>query len=553
MARRYTYEYDILDALHDGYVNHTTSYFENDTTWSGLYWNFYDDDGYCDWFKAIANISIPQGSKIIAATLNLSVYYVDPAGWVETEIHAAVGNDIPTDYSSFDSMIASENYVNVHLDPLTSQQIVQYDVKNIIQEKIDDLSWVEGNNIIFFSMNTNGETSDSGVDWDTFEYNPYTQLIVVFEPPEVTTIEQVLSGSRVETFKYERLTLQDGKYKHYDYLDDEIEIGIINSDFTKEIIGSANFQMLNNENINYLSDLIRPWYVVSYDGNDYEFPLGTYMLISPEKNSDGMVITRNIQGYDLLYALVQDKTTTSSFFEKGDNVTDAIKDILDNIGTWVNYSIPDSDEVLVEDMSYEIGKSKLFIINSLLNTINYYPLWATGNGFYKSMKWSDSNNSIWTFEDNENSLYQSGIKLNLDYSQMYNKVVVVANQLTTDTEPLVSSLTFEDEGLEDHPLSYTSLGRYIVKKFDSEAVSQDYVDARARRELLKMLEIEEAIEYKHAFVSGRFTDGLPYQGDCFKFKNTLLDIDEIYKIESQSFNIKVGSMVNSVIRRVTSV
>ena len=553
MGKRYTHEYDILDGAHDGYVNHTTSYFENDSYWSGLYWNFYDDDGYCDWFKAIGNISIPQGSRIISATLNLSVYYVDPAGWVETEIHAAVGNDIPTDYSSFDAMVGSENYVSIHLDPLTSEQIVQYDVTEIIQEKVNQADWVEGNNIIFFTMNTSGETSDSGVDWDTWEYNPYTQLIVVFEPPEVTTIDQVLNGSRVETFKYQRLTLQSGKYKHYDYLENEVEAGSIKLDFTKDIIGSANFKMLNNENINYLSDLIRPWYCVNYEGVDYEFPLGTYMLISPEKESDGMAVTRNIQGYDLLYALEQDKTTTSSFFEKGDNVTDAIKDILDNIGTWVNYSIPDSDEVLGEDMSYEIGRSKLFIINSLLNTINYYPLWATGNGVYKSVPWSDSQNSIWTFEDNENSLYQSGIKLNLDYSQMYNKVVVVAGQLTADTEPLVSELTFEDEGLDDHPLSYTSLGRYIVKKFDSEAVSQDYVDARARRELLKMLEIEEAIEYTHAFVTGRFTDGLPYQGDCFAFKNTLLDVDEIYKIESQDFNIKVGSMVKSVIRRVTSV
>lgn len=553
MADRFSQEYTILDNNNDGYVNHTLETFINDGLWSGLYWNFYDDNGYCDWYKSISNINIARNSNIISATINMSVKKVDAAGWVESELHADLGYVIPTDYSSFNSMVETENYVNIHLDPFEDPQIVQYDVTEIVQEKINQVDWVEGNNITFFTMNSNGETSDSGADFDTVEYNPYFQLIIVFEPPTITTIEQILNGSRVEAFKYQRLTLQNGKYKHYDYLDNEVETGSIKIDFTKDVIGSASFEMLNNENINYLSDLIRPWYCVTYNGVEYRFPLGTYMLISPEKESDGMVVTRNIQAYDLLYALEQDKTTTSSFFAKGTNVIDSVKTILDNIGSWVKYQILDSDEVLAEDMTYEIGRSKLFIINSLLNTINYYPLWTTGNGVYKSVPWSDNKNTIWSFEDNENSLYQSGIKVNLDYSQMYNKVVVVAAQLTEDTEPFVSELTFEDEGLQDHPLSYTSLGRYIVQKFDSEAVSQDYVDDRARRELLKMLEIEEAIEYNHAFVTGRFTDGLPYQGDCFYFKNALLNINEIYKIESQDFQLKIGNSVKSVIRRVTSV
>jgi hypothetical protein len=549
---RYTREYSISTGTNDGYVNHTLSTFNNDSNSLLLYWNFWEDNGLCDFFVGFNSVSIPKNSNIIRATLRLNVFKVD-TGWVQTELKASLGNDAPTDYSEFTALVGTDEYINIYLDPNDEEQIIQHDITDLIQEKINQMNWVDGNNIIFFTENTAGETGASGADFDSFEYNPIAKLVIVYEPPAVITLEDILTGSRVESFKYELLTLQSGKYKHYDWITNNIESGNIKVDFANNVICSINLKMLDNESINYLSDLIRPWYCVSYNGIDYNFPLGTYMLISPTKDSDGMIVSRNITGHDLLYALEQDKITASTFYEKGDNVTDAIKALLDTVGEWVEYSIPDSDEVLAEDMSYEIGKSKLFIINSLLSTINYYPLWATGNGVYKSVLWSDNQAITWTFKDNESSLYESGIKLSIDYSQIYNKVVVVANQLTADTEALIKIWTFEDEGLDSHPLSYTSLGRYIVKTFDSEAVSQDYVDLRARRELLKMLEIEEGIEYKHAFVSGRFIDGLPYHGDCYRFINTLLGLDSTYKIQSQSYNLNVGSSVNSVIRRVTGV
>lgn len=553
MGQRYTHEYFLTAGTNDGYVNHTLSTFDNTGLSLILYWNFWDDDGFCDWFMSFEGITIPKDSIIISATLRFNVYLVDPAGYVETELKAALGNTIPTDYASFDAMVGTENYTNIHLDPTETEQIVYYDVTSILQEKVNAQDWAEGNNVIFFTENSNGETADSGCDIDTYEYYNIAQLTISFEPPEIVEVTDVLNGSRVETFKYERLTLQNGTYKHYEYIDNYIESANIKFDFDKSLIGSANFKMKDYADINFFSDLIRPYYIVTRNGIDYQFPLGTYMLLSPDRDSDGKVLTRDIQANDLLYALEQDKTTTSSYYEAGDNVTDAVKALLDSVGSWVIYSIPDSDEVLAEDMSYEVGRSKLFIINSLLNTINYYPLWATGTGVYRSIPWSDNPAKIWTFEDNESSLYESGIKQNIDYSEAYNKVVVIAKQLTSDTEPLYKVWTFEDEGLESHPLSYTNIGRYIVKKFDSEATTQSYVDARARREILKMVEIEESIDYSHAFVSGRFNDGLPYQGDSFNFKNTLLDLDYTYKIIAQSWQLKTGSMVKSIIRRVANV
>ena len=331
----------------------------------------------------------------------------------------------------------------------------------------------------------------------------------------------------MEYFKYQLLTLQNGEYKHSQYISNYVDQCSIDINFENSIISGANFNIKHLSDINFLSDLIKPWYCLNVNGTIYEIPLGHYMLLSPNQQTYGQVVTRQIYGYDLLKALDQDKTIVSQTFSSGSNVVDEIESLLDGVGSWVTHNIQPCDETLAEDISYELGKSKLFIINSLLNMINYYPLWVTGNGVFKAIPWNPTPNVAHEFIDNELSLYEEKVNLYVDYSEIYNQVVIIANRLEEDTEPLYKELTFEDEGLEDHPFSYTSINRYLPKIFDSEATSQDYIDLRASRELRKMLEIEEAVKYPHAFVTPRLNDGIPWQGDSYRFKNTDLNLDYI--------------------------
>jgi len=353
-----------------------------------------------------------------------------------------------------------------------------------------------------------------------------------------------------EYFKYELLTLQDGSYKHSKYISNYVTDASISIDFSRSIITGAKFSTKEIDDIDYLSDLIKPWYCFVVDGTTYEIPLGHYMLLSPNKSLDGNVITREIEGFDLLKALDQNKTIVSQTFASGTNVVTAIEGLLDGVGTWVKYQIESSTQVLSEDISYELGKSTLFIINSLLKMINYYPIWTTGNGIYKAIPWTSVPNIAHEFIDNSVSLYEENIELSINYAEIYNKVVIISNKLEEDATPLYKVWSMEDEGLSAHQFSYTSIGRYIIKIFDSEAVSQSDVDLQARQELRKMLEIEEAINYKHAFVTSRLNDGIPWQGDAYRFKNTELSIDKTYKIVSQDYNLQTGISVNTSIKGV---
>lgn len=369
----------------------------------------------------------------------------------------------------------------------------------------------------------------------------------------------IFKNSRYESFDYELLSLQDSVYANKADITNYVKSASISIDFSKTIIGSANFEINNNVDnltpIDYLSDLIKIWYNI--DGSDlsYRIPLGVYSLSSPQKVSDGKTVHRKIKAVDLLYILEQDKTTISSSFTSGTNVISAVKTILDSVGSWVRYSIQDSTETLSEDMVFPLGRSKLFIINSLLNAINHFPLWATGNGVFKTIPWSNTQTITWNFYDDTESLYKSNVTSNLDYSDTYNKVIVVTNETVADTAPITSTLTFEDLGIEnDVPFSFTNIGYYKLKTpIKTEAVSQTYADLIAERELLKMLELEESIIYQHAFITSRENDGLPYQNDAYNFKNTLLDLDANYKLLSMNWNLTVGGMVNSTIRRVMNV
>lgn len=360
----------------------------------------------------------------------------------------------------------------------------------------------------------------------------------------------IFTGNRYETWKFEKLSLINSEYVHNGWITNYVnnEESSFSLDFSRKIITNCNLKIDDSITFDYLSDLIKIYYCL----DTYEFPLGLYLpLTCPRQLTDENYVERKILGYGLLRTLVNNKVTTSYTISAGTNVVTEIRNLIESIGSWVTHNIEDCDEILPSDKSYIIGTSKLDIINSLLEMINYYPLWASGNGVFRSIPWSKTENIVYTFEDNEVSIYSSNVYEEKNYTSSFNRVLVIANELS-ETASLYKSWSMEDEGIEDNSFSYSNIGRYEDKIIYSEATSQTYVDLRARKEIRKALEVDEPIILPHSFVTSRENDGLPYAGDCYRFKCEALGKDEIYKIEKMEWTFDIEKDVISTIRRVTA-
>jgi hypothetical protein len=361
----------------------------------------------------------------------------------------------------------------------------------------------------------------------------------------------IFIGNRYESWKFELLSLSGGEYIHSDWITNYVneKESNININFSRKTIGNCKIKLNDNIDINYVSDRIKIYYCL----DNYEFPLGVYMPLTPPRHiEEDDSITRNILGYGLLKALDDNKVEASYTISSGTVITTAIKTVLDTIGSWVIYNIEPCDETLPYDKVWLVGTSKLEIINSLLNMINYYPIWASGNGVYRAIPWSDIKNITYTFNDDEDEcIYTNDIYENKDYAGMFNRVILIANELSTSAN-LYKSWSMEDEGIEDHPFSYSNINRYVDKRLFSEASSQEYLNLRAKREIRKALELEEPLSFSHGFVTSRENDGLPYQGDHYTFINKLMEKSATYKIESMNWQLDINANVESTIRRVTT-
>jgi len=537
----------------DGYVDHNPPNVWNYDNFAFIGWDTYYTNDNCDAYYPFINFDIPKNAEIEQAIFKLSVYAVQNAN-VETNFYCNIDNtQLITTYTDYTNMIKSINFVPYTFEQTLSETFVYLDVTELIKEKIQGENYVRGENIIIFSYFDDYTSSSGYVDSDTWEYNNSNSLTVTYSVPYTPTLEDNLKGNRIESFEYELLTYNEDRTEliHKENLENYVKQCDLNINFENTISSTLNVLLDENDfDIDYFNDFIKPKYIM----NNYTFPLGIYTITAPSKTNDYTFTETNIDGYSILKILDDDKITESITIEEGENVIDTVISYIESCGDWLKHNIESNDEVLSEDLTYEVGKSKLYVINGLLNTINYYNLYCDGNGVFKSSSSDIESNTSYTFKDDNESLYDNTVKLTKDYSNIFNQAIVISNETSEDTEPIYSAKTYEDLGIENSvPFSITNIGRTIPMIFNSETVTQDYADARSERELLNILEIDEQIEYKHAFVSPRENDGLPYDGDCFKFIHSKLNLNANYRFIYSSWTLNVGNLWNTTIRRVTNV
>jgi len=353
--------------------------------------------------------------------------------------------------------------------------------------------------------------------------------------PQKTLID-ALKGNRVEQYKFELLDESD----NYQQDLTTVKGGYIEKSVFNTIRSGGALEIVDDGTINFYSDRIRVKYMLLVNGSWEEFSLGVFLLATPGKSTDGKAVLREVQMYDKLLVLDQDAVDSSYTIAAGTVVTNAIKTVIQEAGE-TKINITPSDETLPAAKTWPAGTIRLQIVNDLLASINYFSLWADGNGYYRGEPYiaPDNRPVKWTFKDDSEGLYLPEHEIDIDLFNVPNKVI--ARVSNPEQEELIATATNEDP---NSPYSYQSRGRWITKIEDVEATSQDVLDSKAERLLKESTQVAESVFHDHALIPGLELH------NAVRFVNSITGTDAKYTIVKQRLELKAGSLMQSEIRRV---
>jgi hypothetical protein len=332
---------------------------------------------------------------------------------------------------------------------------------------------------------------------------------------------------------------------------------------------TARFTLSDEGDINYLSDRIRPiarLYVP--DGRTFssfytfysqqfaplieeakqskksgwvEFPLGEFLLSSPKRVEDNGMVIREVDAYDGLVVLTDDKFDAPYTILTGTNYADAVITLLSSAGI-TKYNIEQTDKVTTKDITFEIGSEKLYAINELLRGINYESIHVDVNGYYTSAYYrppSDRASEYDYFTDSQSVIF-GGYTEELDLFGLPNKWVVAVKEGDGPTE-FTSTHTNNDPASD---FSTVNRGRNIVdyREIDN-AADQVTLDNYVQRIAFESMQQFGKIEFETAVMP------LHDYTDVYNVYFSDLETSGKYSETSWTMPLEVGGKMKHEIRR----
>ncbi len=372
------------------------------------------------------------------------------------------------------------------------------------------------------------------------------------------------SGVVEMTFRYELLDKDNKKIKDLD----NVISGEISVKSLANIKRTASFRLKEDPDINFLTDRIAPYCRLKIpegrlitksqsflhphqtvtnedtkrsEGGYVEFPLGVFLLSSPKRSDENGEIFRDVDAYDGLQVLKDDRFSERYTIPAGTRYYDAVIDILKSAGI-TKYNIEYTDKTLSNAKDFEPGREKLFAVNDLLGAINYDGIQVDVYGYYNSSSYELPNQRSpeYTYRDDDQSVTLPGMEEELDLNSIYNQFVVV--RTNEEQEPISATYTNDNP---NSPVSTVNLGR---TKTDYREV-QDIADQESLNGYVQRIAHEATKIYgKLTFETGI----MPFHDidDVLQIEYSRLGITEKYIETEWSFPLQAGGTMSHEVRKV---
>jgi len=280
------------------------------------------------------------------------------------------------------------------------------------------------------------------------------------------------------------------------------------------------------------------------DGGWVDFPLGVFLLSSPKRIDENDIIYREIEAYDGLIILDEDKFTSRYFVNAGVKYTDAVETILRSAGI-TNISIEDKADTLTTAREFKIGTSKLEAVSELLQAINYTSLWVDAYGYFRAEPYVSpvDRKADYHYVDDELSIIYNGMEEELDLFEVANSWVLVESN--PEKTPKVASRINNDP---NSPISTVNVGRTIVDFREIQDVSsQASLDAMADRIKFEASQVFGKLKFSTALVP--FHEYM----DVIRVRYTPLGIDDTFSETDWSMKLEAGGEMVHEARKVVSI
>lgn len=319
--------------------------------------------------------------------------------------------------------------------------------------------------------------------------------------------------------------------------------------------------------INYNSDRIQPFVeykmpdkrvydksqgkFVTEEGKWIEFALGIFLLNTPTKREINNKVYRDIEAYDGLVILDEDRFLDRYTIKAGTKYYDAMVQLLQSAGI-KKYNIQYTGKWLKNDMEYEPGTEKGKALNDLAAAISYTPFWVDEYGYFTSSKYISPQEKSVDYEyvdDPEMSIVFNGMEEELDLYSVPNVWIgVYSNVDSTEGEDAFyykSVLKNENVG---SPTSTIARGRNIVRSIKVENIA----DQQSLDEYIERV----AFEASQVFGKLKFdTAIMPFHAysDVLHIRNQTLGIEGKYAETSWSINLAAGEKMRHEVRKVVDI
>ena len=325
----------------------------------------------------------------------------------------------------------------------------------------------------------------------------------------------------------------------------EVEDASISYDSTSEVMRTFTGKVKKSDllNLDTIDYRVTPWMCLMMPNKkEVRFPLGKF-IIYPSMESSNDINMIEISGFDLGKIALDDKNVSRFFVDSTSAYTTAIASILNAI-----YSRTDIEELATLKsfpQEWEIGTSKLQIVNDLLRGINYDPLHFDEYGIAICYPHeSTATRTIdFSYYANEQSIIVDGITFASDKYDIPNKWVRYTEN--PELAYIISSYTNDSP---DSPYSTVNRGRTIVYAGVVEDIAdQNTLDSYVTRIAVEAMQATEKLEFRTLNMPGH-----GYQ-ECLYVDIPIYNIQGKYIEKGWEMELKPGGQMTHTCERVVVV